>query len=47
MAAAEPLFSDRLRAGVGGVLYSGNPPATYAEWLDGVRRTVRIIDDGE
>ncbi len=49
MAAAEPLFSDRLRADAGGALYGGggNPPATYAEWLDDVRRTVRMIDDGE
>lgn len=47
MAAAEPLFSDRLRAGAGGALYSGSPPATYSEWLDDVRRTVRMIDDGE
>lgn len=48
MAAAEPLFSDRLRADAGGALYGGgNPPSTYAEWLDDVRRTVRMIDDGE
>lgn len=47
MAAAEPLFSDRLRTGAGGALYDGNPPATYSEWLDDVRSTVRMIDDGE
>jgi len=47
MAAAEPSFSDELRARAGGGLYSGNPPATYAEWLDDVRSTVRMIDDGE
>ena len=47
MAAAEPLFSDRLRSVVGGALYNDNPLATYAEWLADVRRTVRMIDDGE
>lgn len=47
MAAAEPRFSDRLRAGAGGALYEGNPPATYSEWLDDVRKVVRMIDDGE
>ena len=49
MAASEPSFSDRLRADAGGAMYGGggNPPATYAEWLDDVRRTIRMIDDGE
>ena len=47
MAAAEPLFSAELRAGVGGALWDGDPAATYEEWLDDVRRVVRMIDDGE
>lgn len=47
MAAAEPLFSAELRAGVGSALYDDKPPATYEEWLDDVRRVVRVIDDEE
>ena len=44
---AEPLFSAKLRAGVGVALFDGNPAATYEEWLDDVRTVARVIDDGE
>jgi len=41
---AEPDFSPALRSAVGGAMYDGDPPATYLEWLDDVRRTLRLID---
>jgi hypothetical protein len=47
IAVAEPLFSAKLRAGVGGALFDGNPAATYEDWLDDVRKVARVIDDGE
>ena len=47
MAVAVPLFSDKVRSGAGNALWNGNPPATFEEWLDDVRRTLRVIDDGE
>jgi hypothetical protein len=47
MAAAEPLFSDRVRADAGKALYDGDPVATYDEWLADVRTRVGIIDEGE
>jgi len=47
MAAAEPTFSAELRAKVGGGLYDGDPMATYEEWLDDVKRTLRVIEYGE
>lgn len=47
MAVAVPLFSDKVRSGVGNALWDGEPPATFEEWLDDVRRTLRVIDDGE
>jgi hypothetical protein len=47
MAAAEPMFSGALKAGVGDALYDGKPPATYEEWLQDVSHVVRMIDEGE
>lgn len=47
MAAAEPLFSEKVRAGAGNALYDGDPVATYEEWLADVRKVVRSIDEGE
>ncbi len=47
MAVAVPLFSDKVRSGAGNALWDGDPPATFEEWLDDVRRTLRVIDDGE
>jgi len=47
MATAEPLFSAVLRAGVGDALYDGLPLASYEEWLGDVRKSARIIEDGE
>jgi len=46
MAAAEPTFSEKLRAGVGAALFDGSP-ATYEDWLEDVRKVARSIDDGE
>jgi hypothetical protein len=45
MATAEPVFSAELRAGVGGVMYDGLPPASYEEWLADVQQTASIIED--
>lgn len=45
MTSAEPLFSPELRAGVGEALFDGQPSASYEDWLEDVRQTVRIIDD--
>ena len=47
IAAAEPMFTSELRAGVGDGLYDGNPSATYEEWLDDVRSVAKMIDAGE
>jgi hypothetical protein len=47
MAAAEPLFSAKVRAEAGNAMFDGDPPATYEEWLADVRKVVRSIDDGE
>ena len=47
LAAAEPLFSSRLKSGIGDVLFDGNPVSTYDDWLGDVRRELRVIDDGE
>ena len=46
MEAAEPVFSAKLRAGVGAALFDGGPE-TYEDWLDDVRAVARSIDDGE
>lgn len=47
LAAAELLFSTRLRDGIGAALFDGNPVSTYEDWLSDVRRQLRVIDDGE
>ena len=46
MAAAEPMFTSKLREGVGAALFDGSP-ATYEDWLDDVGRVIRSIDDRE
>ena len=47
MAAAEPMFSQTIRDGVGAALSDNSPPSTYQDWLDDVGRVIRAIDDGE
>jgi len=47
MAAAEPTFTAELRAKVGAGLYDGDPMASYEEWLEDVKRTLRVIDAEE
>lgn len=47
MGAAEPVFSERVRDGVGAALFDGIPVSTYQDWLDDVGKVVRSIDDGE
>jgi hypothetical protein len=47
LAAAEPMFSTRLREGIGAALFDGDPVSTYEDWLSDVRRQLRVIDDGE
>lgn len=47
MATAEPLFTARLREGVGAALFDGDPVLTYQDWLDDVGKVLGVIDDGE
>lgn len=47
LAAAEPEFSDELRATVGDALFDGQPAATYQEWFADVERSVSVIDTEE
>lgn len=47
LAVAEPLFSTRLREGIGAAMFDGDPVVTYDEWMSDVRRQLRAIDDGE
>lgn len=46
MAAAEPVFTAKLRGGVGAALFDGSP-ATYQDWLNDVGKVIRSIDEGE
>lgn len=45
LAAAEPHLSAELRDGAGALLFDGNPPTTYQDWLDDVRRVLRVIEE--
>ena len=47
IAAAEPVFTAKLREGVGAALFDGNPVSTYQDWLDDVGKVIRSIDEGE
>ena len=47
LATAEPLFSAKLKTGIGVALFDGSPVSTYDDWLGDVRRQLRVIDDGE
>ena len=47
LATAEPLFSTRLKTGIGDALFDGSPVSTYDDWLGDVQRQLRVIDDGE
>lgn len=44
MAAAEPLFSQGLRARIGTAMFDGNPVMTYQDWLVDVRKVAGVID---
>ncbi len=45
LAAAEPHFSVELKEGAGALLFDGNPPTTYQDWLDDVRKVLRMIEE--
>jgi hypothetical protein len=47
MAVAEPLLSPELRSGAGQAMYDGDPVASFDDWLADLRKTLRVIDDGE
>jgi hypothetical protein len=44
---AEAELSPSLKAGVGSVMYDGDPVVGYQEWLADVERSVRMIDQEE
>ena len=46
VAAAESQLSEPFKERVGAYLYDGSP-RPYGEWLENLRRTVRVIDMGE
>ena len=41
---AEEQFSDKLREGVGSIIYDGEPVVSYEEWLAGAERFISVID---
>ena len=41
---AEEQFSDKLREGVGSIIYDGEPVVSYEEWLADAERYIRVID---
>lgn len=44
---AEGQFSPHLRAGIGNVIFDGDPVGTEADWRARLHRAIGIIDDGE
>ena len=44
---AEKQFSDKLREGVGSIIYDGEPVASYEEWLDDMEKFIAVIDTGD
>ncbi|MDQ3493485.1 MAG: hypothetical protein M3452_09545 [Chloroflexota bacterium] len=47
LASAETHLSDELKEGVGAILYDDQPPSTYEDWLEDVRRFLRVIEEEE
>jgi hypothetical protein len=41
---AEEEFSEKLREGVGSIIYDGEPVVSYEEWLAGVEKFIAVID---
>ena len=41
---AEEQFSDKLREGVGSIIYDGDPVASYEEWLADLEKFIAVID---
>ena len=41
---AEERFSDKLREGVGSIIYDGEPVVSYEEWLADAKRYINVID---
>jgi hypothetical protein len=41
---AKAQFSDKLRSGVGSIIYDGDPGVSYEEWLADMEKFIAVID---